>query len=65
MSFGLTNEPAVFRDLINQVVSKYLDKFVIIFIDDILTFSEIESGHAEHLSVVLGILRNERLYAKF
>jgi hypothetical protein len=65
MSFGLTNAPAVFRNLINQVVSKYLDKCVIVFIDDILTFSEIESEHAEHLRMVLGILRNERLYAKF
>jgi uncharacterized protein YerC len=65
MSFGLTNAPVIFRDLINQVVSKYLDKCVIVFIDDIFTFSEIESEHAERLRVVLGILRNERLYAKF
>ena len=65
MAFGLTNAPAAFMDLMNRVFKKYLDKFVIVFIDDILIYSKSEGEHAEHLRIVLGILRKEKLYAKF
>ncbi|WOG95151.1 hypothetical protein DCAR_0414454 [Daucus carota subsp. sativus] len=65
VSFGLTNAPATFMDLMNRVFKKYLDKFVIVFIDDILIYSKTEAEHAEHLRMVLGILRKEKLYAKF
>ncbi|KAL8121324.1 hypothetical protein AgCh_018164 [Apium graveolens] len=65
MAFGLTNAPAAFMDLMNRVFKKYLDKFVIVFIDDILIYSKIEEEHAEHLRIVLEILRQEKLYAKF
>ena len=49
MAFGLTNAPAAFMDLMNRVFKKYLDKFVIVFIDDILIYSRTEADHAEHL----------------
>ncbi|KAL8154567.1 hypothetical protein AgCh_000077 [Apium graveolens] len=65
MSFGLTNAPAAFMDLMNRVFKKYLDKCVIVFIDDILIYSRTEIEHAEHLRITLGILREEQLYAKF
>ena len=65
MSFGLTNAPAAFMDLMNRVFKKYLDKFVIVFIDDILIYSRTEKDHAEHLRIALEILRKEKLYAKF
>ena len=65
MPFGLTNAPAVFMDLMNRVFKKYLDKFVIVFIDDILVYSKTKEQHAEHLRIVLETLRKERLYAKF
>ena len=65
MSFGLTNAPAAFMDLMNGVFKKYLDKFVIVFIDDILIYSKTEEDHAEHLRITLEILMKERLYAKF
>ncbi|KAL8119802.1 hypothetical protein AgCh_017061 [Apium graveolens] len=65
MSFGLTNAPAAFMDLMNRVFKKYLDKCVIVFIDDILIYSRTEAEHAEHLRIALGILREEQLYAKF
>ncbi|GJR03243.1 putative reverse transcriptase domain-containing protein [Tanacetum coccineum] len=65
MSFGLTNAPAVFMDLMNQVCKPYLDKFVIIFIDDILINSKSEEDHAEHLKLILELLKKEELYAKF
>ena len=58
MSFGLTNAPAAFMDLMNRVFKKYLDKFVIVFIDDILIYSKTEEDHAEHLRITLEILRN-------
>ena len=61
MPFGLTNAPAAFMDLMNKVFSPYLDKFVIIFIDDILVYSGSPEEHAEHLRTVLQILR-ERQY---
>jgi hypothetical protein len=63
MSFGLTNAPAYFMYLMNKVFMKYLDKFVVVFIDDILVFSKTEEEHAEHLRLVLQKLR-EHLYAK-
>ena len=65
MAFGLTNTPASFMDLMNRVFKKYLDKFVIVFIDDILIYSTTEADHAEHLRIALEILRKEKLYAKF
>ena len=65
MSFGLTNAPAAFMDLMNRVFKKYLDKFMIVFIDDILIYSKTEAEHAEHLRIALEILRKEKLYTKF
>ena len=65
MAFGLTNAPAAFMDLMNRVFKKYLDKFVIVFIDDILIYSKTAEEHAEHLRTALEILRKEKLYAKF
>ena len=65
MPFRLTNAPAAFMDLMNMVFSPYLDKFVIVFIDDILVYSGSPEEHAEHLRTVLQILRERQLYAKF
>jgi hypothetical protein len=65
MSFGLTNAPAYFMYLMNSVFIPELDKFVIVFIDDILIYSENEEDHAEHLRIVLTRLRKHQLYAKF
>ncbi|GKC26901.1 putative reverse transcriptase domain-containing protein [Tanacetum coccineum] len=65
MSFGLTNAPAVFMDLMNRVCKPYLDKFVIVFIDDILVYSKDEEEHQKHLKIILELLKKERLYAKF
>ena len=65
MPFGLTNAPAAFMDLMNRVFSPYLDKFVIVFIDDILVYSGSSEEHAEHLRTILQILRERQLYAKF
>ena len=64
MSFGLTNAPAYFMYLMNKVFMEYLDKFVIVFIDDILIFSKTEEEHEEHLRLVLQKLRDHQLYAK-
>ncbi|GJW83869.1 putative reverse transcriptase domain-containing protein [Tanacetum coccineum] len=65
MSFGLTNAPAVFMDLMNRVCKPYLDKFVIVFIDDILIYSKSKKEHEEHLRQILKLLKKEELYAKF
>jgi hypothetical protein len=64
MSFGLTNAPAYFMYMMNKVFMEYLDKFVVIFIDDILVFSKTEVEHEEHLRLVLQKLREHQLYAK-
>lgn len=65
MPFGLTNALASFMCLMNSILSKYLDKFVIVFIDDILRYSKNEQEHKEHLRIILQILREHQLYAKF
>ncbi|WVZ84556.1 hypothetical protein U9M48_031581 [Paspalum notatum var. saurae] len=64
MSFGLTNAPAYFMNLMNKVFMEYLDKFVVVFIDDILIYSKTEEEHEEHLRLVLQKLREHKLYAK-
>ena len=65
MSFGLTNAPAAFMSLMNEIFKPYLDLFVIVFIDDILIYSKSRKEHEEHLRIVLELLREKRLYAKF
>jgi hypothetical protein len=64
MSFGLTNAPAVFMDMINRVFHDNLDQFTIVFIDDILIYSRTSEEHEEHLWKTLERLRREKLYAK-
>ncbi|GJX54653.1 putative reverse transcriptase domain-containing protein [Tanacetum coccineum] len=65
MPFGLTNAPVVFMDLMNRVCKPYLDRFVIVFIDDILIYSKNKKEHEEHLKEILEMLKKEELYAKF
>jgi hypothetical protein len=65
MSFGLTNAPAYFMNLMNKVFMEYLNRFVMVFIDDILIYSKSESDHEQHLRLVLHKLRDNQLYAKF
>jgi hypothetical protein len=65
MSFGLTNAPAYFMNLMNKVFMEYLDRFVVVFIDDILIYSRNESDHEQHPRLVLQKLRDNQLYAKF
>ena len=64
MSFGLKNAPAAFMDLMNRVFRPYVDRYVVVFIDDILVCSKDQEDHDTHLRVVLETLRRERLYAK-
>ena len=65
MSFSLTNAPTTFMDLMNRVFKDFLDQFVIVFIDDILVYSQSEAEHEHHLRLVLQRLRDHQLYAKF
>jgi hypothetical protein len=65
MSFGFTNAPDYFMYLMNSVFMMELDKFVLVFIDDILIYSKNEREHVEHLRIVLQSLRDHKLYAKF
>nr|GEZ09050.1 hypothetical protein [Tanacetum cinerariifolium] len=65
MPFGQTNAPAIFMDLMNRVCRPYLDKFVIVFIDNILIYFKTREEHVEHLRLVLELLKKEKLYAKF
>jgi hypothetical protein len=65
MSFGLTNAPAYFMNMMNKVFMEYLDQFVVVFIDDILVYSQNEEAHEDHLRLVLQKLRDNQLYAKF
>ena len=65
MPFGLTNAPAAFMDLMNRVFKDYLDKFIIVFIDDVLIYPRSREEHEEHLRIALRILKQNELYAKF
>ena len=64
MPFGLTNAPAAFMDLMNRIFHQYLDRFVVVFIDDILVYSKTREEHDEHLRIILQTLREKQLYAK-
>ena len=63
--FGLTNASTTFMSLMNNIFSQYLDKFVVVFIDDILVYSKMEEEHDEHLQIVLQTLRKHKVYRKF
>ncbi|WVZ25177.1 hypothetical protein V8G54_003721 [Vigna mungo] len=64
MPFGVTNAPAIFMDYMNRIFRPFLDKFVVVFIDDILVYSKTQEEHEEHLRTVLGVLRERKLYVK-
>ena len=65
MPFRLTNAPAAFMDIMHRVFQPYLDQFIVVFVDDILIYSQFEEEHEDHLRVVLQWLRDHQLYAKF
>ena len=65
MPFGLTNAPTAFMDLMHRVFQPYLYQFVVVFVDDILIYSQSERDHEYHLRIVLQLLRDHQLYAKF
>ena len=65
MPSGLTNAPTTFMDLMNRVFQPYLDHFVVVFVDDILIYSQSEVEHEDHLRMLLQLLRDHQLYAKF
>ena len=65
MPFGLTNAPAAFMDLMHRIFQPYLDQFVVVFVDDILIYSQSEWEHEYHLRIILQLLRDHQLYAKF
>ena len=65
MPFGLTNAPATFMDLMHRVFQPYLDRFIVVFVDNILNYSKSEEEHEDHLGIVLQTLRDHQLYAKF
>jgi hypothetical protein len=65
VSFGLTNALAYFMNLMNKVFMEYLDRFVVVFIDDILIYSKSDSDHEKHLRLVLQKLRDNQLHAKY
>ena len=65
MLFGLTNAPAAFMDLMHKVFQPYLDQFVMVFMDDILIYSQSEEEYEDHLRVFIQLLRDHQLYAKF
>jgi len=64
MPFGVTNAPGVFMEYMNRIFHAYLDRFVVVFIDDILIYSKSVEEHAEHLKIVLQVLKEKKLYAK-
>ncbi|GJZ00154.1 putative reverse transcriptase domain-containing protein [Tanacetum coccineum] len=65
MLFGLTKAPSILMDLMNRVCKPYLEKFIIMFIEDILIYSKSEEEHELHLKTILDLLKKEKLYAKF
>lgn len=64
MSFGVTNAPGVLMEYMNRTFHQYLDKFVVVFIDDIVIYSKTDEDHVEHLRIVMELLKEKQLYAK-
>ena len=65
MPFGLTNAPAAFMDLMRRVFQPYLDQFVMVFVDDILIYSQSKEEHEDYLRIVLQLMRDHQMYSKF